>query len=91
MNPGPLPYEAARYADIAKVREIYKLGLKHGFKLAALVGPHGVYTESDVALIRTMAQERLAELKETKKPKSKTKRKSKKKTAASSGKKEPKS
>ncbi len=31
-----------------KVREIYKLGIKHGMKLAAISGVNGVYSDEDI-------------------------------------------
>ena len=33
---------------LEKVKEIYKLGLKHGMKLAAISGVNGAYTEKDI-------------------------------------------
>jgi hypothetical protein len=37
------------------VREIYKLGLAHGMKLAAISGVHGVITDDDIARVRELA------------------------------------
>ena len=37
------------------VKEIYKLGLKHGMKLAAISGLNGVYTDDDINKIRRLA------------------------------------
>ena len=37
------------------MKEIYKLGLKHGMKLAAISGLNGVYTDEDINNIRTLA------------------------------------
>jgi len=39
------------------VREIYKLGLKHGMELAAISGVNGVFTEEDFERVRTLAEE----------------------------------
>jgi len=38
-----------------KVREIYKLGLKHGMKLAAISGVNGIYSDEDIARVRAYA------------------------------------
>lgn len=40
-----------------KVREIYKLGLKHGMKLAAISGVNGVFTDEDIAEVKRLALE----------------------------------
>ena len=37
------------------MKEIYKLGLKHGMKLAAMSGLNGVYTDDDINKIRSLA------------------------------------
>ena len=38
-----------------RVKEIYRLGLKHGMKLAAMSGVNGVFTDVDVARVRKLA------------------------------------
>ena len=38
-----------------KVREIYRLGLKHGMKLAAISGVNGIYSDEDIARVKTYA------------------------------------
>ena len=38
-----------------KVKEIYRLGLKHGMKLAAISGVNGVYTDADIQRVRELA------------------------------------
>ena len=45
------------------MREIYKLGLKHGMQLASISGVNGVYTEEDLARVRTLALDKRPELK----------------------------
>ena len=40
-----------------KVKEIYKLGLKHGMKLAAISGVNGVYSDEDIAKVKRLALE----------------------------------
>ena len=44
-----------RNIEWEKVKEIYRLGLKHGMKLAAISGINGVYTDEDLAKIRELA------------------------------------
>lgn len=38
-----------------KVREIYRLGLKHGMQLAAISGVNGIYSDEDIARVRAYA------------------------------------
>jgi len=38
-----------------KVKEIYKLGLKHGMKLATISGINGVFSEEDIARVKALA------------------------------------
>ena len=42
-----------------KVREIYRLGLKHGMKLAAVSGVEGFFSEEDISKIRKLALKEL--------------------------------
>jgi hypothetical protein len=39
------------------VKEIYKLGLKHGMKLAAISGVNGVFSDDDIARVKALALE----------------------------------
>ncbi len=58
-------YEAftiGRNIDWEKVKEIYKLGLKHGMKLAAISGVNGVYSNDDIKKIRELALQRKKEM-----------------------------
>jgi hypothetical protein len=48
-------FTVGRNIEWEKVKEIYRLGLKHGMKLAAISGVNGVYTDSDLAGIRELA------------------------------------
>ena len=48
-------FTVGRNIEWEKVKEIYRLGLKHGMKLAAISGVNGVYTDSDLAKIRELA------------------------------------
>ncbi|SOC49646.1 Predicted amino acid dehydrogenase [Blastococcus aggregatus] len=49
-------FTVGRAIDWVKVKEIYRLGLKHGMKLAAISGVHGVLTEEDFARVRALAR-----------------------------------
>lgn len=51
-------FTVGRAIEWEKVKEIYKLGLKHGMRLAAITGANGVYTDEDIARIRDLARER---------------------------------
>ena len=48
-------FTIGRDIEWEKVKEIYKLGLKHGMKLAAISGLDGVYTNEDINKIRSLA------------------------------------
>jgi hypothetical protein len=48
-------YTVGRAIEWSKVHEIYKLGLKHGMKLAAISGVNGVFSDEDIARVRERA------------------------------------
>jgi predicted amino acid dehydrogenase len=48
-------FTVGRAIEWEKVRDIYKLGLKHGMKLAAISGVNGVYSDEDIARVRELA------------------------------------
>jgi predicted amino acid dehydrogenase len=48
-------FTVGRAIEWEKVREIYRLGLKHGMKLAAISGVNGVLTDRDIARVRKLA------------------------------------
>ena len=48
-------FTIGRNIEWKKVKEIYKLGLKHGMKLAAISGVNGVYKKKDIEKIRDLA------------------------------------
>ena len=48
-------FTIGRNIEWKKVKEIYKLGLKHGMKLAAISGVNGVYKQKDIDKIRDLA------------------------------------
>ncbi|WP_375193687.1 dehydrogenase [Marinobacter sp.] len=48
-------FTLGRNIEWEKVREIYRLGLRHGMKLAAISGVNGVFTEEDFERVRTLA------------------------------------
>ena len=50
-------FTVGRNIEWEKVKEIYRLGLKHGMKLATISGVRGVYTDEDFARVREAALE----------------------------------
>jgi predicted amino acid dehydrogenase len=54
-------FTVGRNIEWERVKEIYRLGLKHGMKLATISGVNGVYTDDDYARIRELALARRAE------------------------------
>jgi hypothetical protein len=48
-------FTIGRNIEWEKVREIYKMGLKHGMKLAAISGVNGVFSDEDIARVRRLA------------------------------------
>ena len=48
-------FTIGRDIEWEKVREIYKMGLKHGMKLAAISGVNGVFSDDDIARVRRLA------------------------------------
>ena len=48
-------YTVGRQIEWEKVHEIYKLGLKHGMKLAAISGANGVFSDEEIAKVRELA------------------------------------
>lgn len=50
-------YTIGRNIQWEKVKEIYKLGLKHGMRLAAISGVNGVYSDADIQRVRELALE----------------------------------
>jgi predicted amino acid dehydrogenase len=55
-------FTIGRNIEWQKVKEIYKLGLKHGMQLAAISGVNGVFTDDDIAMVRERAIEARAKL-----------------------------
>lgn len=53
-------FSLGKELSLNKVKEIYKIGLKHGAKLSAIRGPFGVVSEEDVLKCRSLAQDHLA-------------------------------
>ena len=54
-------FTVGRDIEWEKVKEIYRLGLKHGMRLATISGVNGVFTDEDIARIRRIALERRGE------------------------------
>lgn len=50
-------FTIGRDTEWEKVKEIYKLGLKHGMKLSAISGVNGVFTDEDIAKVVERARE----------------------------------
>ena len=48
-------YTVGRNIEWEKVKEIYKLGLKHGMRLAAISGVNGPYSDADIRRVRELA------------------------------------
>jgi predicted amino acid dehydrogenase len=57
-------FTVGRNIEWEKVKEIYRIGLKHGMKLSSISGVNGVYSEEDLTRIRELALARRAELAE---------------------------
>ncbi|GAA1931422.1 serine carboxypeptidase [Nocardioides marmoribigeumensis] len=51
-------FTVGRNIEWEKVKEIYRLGLKHGMRLATISGVNGVFTDDDIARVRELALER---------------------------------
>ena len=49
-------FTVGRDTEWEKVKQIYKLGLKHGMKLSAISGVKGVYTDADIAKVVALAK-----------------------------------
>jgi predicted amino acid dehydrogenase len=50
-------FTVGRNIEWEKVKEIYRLGLKHGMRLATISGVNGVFTDDDLARTRELAIE----------------------------------
>jgi predicted amino acid dehydrogenase len=48
-------YTVGRNIQWEKVKEMYRLGLKHGMRLAAISGVNGVFTDEDIRRVRDLA------------------------------------
>jgi predicted amino acid dehydrogenase len=49
-------FTIGRDTEWEKVKEIYKLGLKHGMKLSAISGVNGVFSDDDIAKVVALAK-----------------------------------
>ncbi|MCC7152473.1 MAG: dehydrogenase [Rubrivivax sp.] len=49
-------FTVGRDTEWARVKEIYKLGLKHGMKLAAISGVNGAFTDEQIATVVKLAR-----------------------------------
>jgi hypothetical protein len=48
-------FTIGRDIEWEKVKTIYKMGLKHGMKLAAISGVNGVFSDGDIEKVRDLA------------------------------------
>jgi len=48
-------FTIGRDIEWQKVKDIYKMGLKHGMKLATISGVNGVFSDEDIANVRALA------------------------------------
>ena len=48
-------FTVGRNIEWEKVREIYRLGLKHGMKLAAISGVNGPFSDAEIRRVRKLA------------------------------------
>jgi predicted amino acid dehydrogenase len=55
-------FTVGRDIEWEKVKEVYRIGLKHGMKLAAISGVNGVFSDEDIAAVRQAALARRAQL-----------------------------
>jgi hypothetical protein len=62
-------FTIGRDTEWEKVKQIYKLGIKHGMKLAAISGVKGVYSDDDIAKVVKLAQQARLTWKSTAAPK----------------------
>ena len=51
-------FTVGRDIEWEKVKDIYRLGLKHGMRLATISGVNGVFTDEDIARTRRLALQR---------------------------------
>lgn len=78
-------FSTSKELKVENVKEIYKIGLKHGAKLSAIRSHNGIVSDDDIARCRELAKERLKSWRaynpqldknyETKSPQSKRKKK----------------
>jgi predicted amino acid dehydrogenase len=52
-------FTIGRDTEWEKVKEIYRLGIKHGMKLSAISGANGVYSDDDIARVVQLAKKAL--------------------------------
>ena len=52
-------FSLSKQLSLEKVKEIYKLGVKHGARLSAIQGPNGLITDEQIDRCRSLAIERL--------------------------------
>lgn len=53
------PFSLSKHLSLEKVKEIYRIGIKHGATLSAICGPSGPITDADIEACKSLAIERL--------------------------------
>jgi predicted amino acid dehydrogenase len=53
------PFSLSKHLSLERVKEIYRIGIKHGAKLSEISGPNGAITDEDIEHCRALAIERL--------------------------------
>ena len=59
-------FSLSKQLSMEKVKEIYKIGIKHGATLSAIQGPNGVIADEDIVACRKLALKRLKNWKSSK-------------------------
>jgi predicted amino acid dehydrogenase len=53
------PFSLSKHLSLEKVKEIYRIGIKHGATLSEISGPGGPLTDADIERCRMLAMDRL--------------------------------
>jgi predicted amino acid dehydrogenase len=53
------PFSLSKHLSLERVKEIYKIGIKHGATLSAISGPNGPVTDEDIARCSALALDKL--------------------------------
>ncbi|MEA1968097.1 MAG: hypothetical protein U9N77_07745, partial [Thermodesulfobacteriota bacterium] len=58
-------FTIGRDIEWEKVKTIYKMGIKHGMKLAAISGVNGIFSDDDIAKVKELALKAKADISQT--------------------------